>query len=195
MDQHLQRRIQRYGWDRAAEAYAHHWHRPLAGLQRELLALAAPAASEAVLDVACGPGAMAAAAARAVGSAGRVLGIDLSEAMVQAASRHAAELGLDQASFARMDAERLALPDASFDLALCSLGLMYLPDPEAGLRELCRVLRPGGRAVLAVWGERALRLGAAVRHRRRRGAQRGLPAVLRSRPGRCAGAPLRRGGP
>lgn len=54
-----------------------------------------------------------------------------------------------------MDAERLALPDAAFDVALCSLGLMYLADPEVGLAEMLRVLRPGGRAVIAVWGEAA----------------------------------------
>lgn len=157
-DERLQRRIQRYGWDRAAEAYARHWHGPLAGLQDELLTLAAPAPGEAVLDVACGPGLLSAAAARAVGPTGRVLGVDLSEAMVLAARQQAEELGLAQASFARMDAEQLALPDAGvdtgFDLALCSLGLMYVPDPAAALRELHRVLRPGSRAVLAVWGER-----------------------------------------
>jgi len=155
MDERLQRRIQRYGWDRAADDYARHWHGPLAGLQTELLALAAPSACEAVLDVACGPGVMSAAAARAVGPGGSVLGVDLSEAMVKAACQHTQDQGLGQARFARMDAEQLALPDAGFDLALCSLGLMYMPDPDAALRELRRVLRPGGRAVLAVWGERS----------------------------------------
>lgn len=155
IDARLQRRVQRYGWDLAAEAYVRHWHGPLAGVQDELLALAAPARGEAVLDVACGAGVMAVAAAHAVGSAGRVLGVDLSEAMVQASRRRAQDLGLAQAAFARMDAEQLQLPDAQFDLVLCALGLMYVPDPDAALRELHRVLRPGGRAVLAVWGERA----------------------------------------
>lgn len=155
MDERLQGRIQRYGWDRAAPAYARHWHGPLAGLQQQLMALAAPMLGEAVLDVACGPGLMATTAALTVGPAGRVLGVDLSETMVQSARRHAEESGCSQARFARMDAQQLALPDASFDLALCSLGLMYVPNPQAALRELYRVLRPGGRAVLAVWGERA----------------------------------------
>jgi SAM-dependent methyltransferase len=155
MDARLQRRVQRYGWDLAADAYARHWHGPLAGVQGELLALAAPAAGEAVLDVACGTGVVAVAAASAVGPAGRVLGVDLADAMVQASRQRARDLGLGQAAFERMDAEQLELPDAGFDLALCALGLMYVPDPDAALRELHRVLRPGGRAVLAVWGERA----------------------------------------
>jgi SAM-dependent methyltransferase len=153
-DARLQRRIQRYGWDLAVQAYAQHWHGPLAGVQGELMALAAPAAGEAVLDVACGTGVVAAAAAAAVGPTGRVLGVDLAEAMVQASRQHARELGIGHAAFERMDAEQLTLPDASFDLVLCALGLMYLPDPDAALRELHRVLRPGGRTVLAVWGER-----------------------------------------
>jgi SAM-dependent methyltransferase len=53
-----------------------------------------------------------------------------------------------------MDAERLELPDASFDLASCALGLMYVPEPENAIREMVRVLEPGGRAVIAVWGRR-----------------------------------------
>ena len=155
MDARLQRRVQRYGWDLAADAYERHWHGPLAGVQAELLALAAPSPGESVLDIACGAGVMAVAAARAVGPAGRVTGVDLSDAMVQAAQRRAQELSLDQAAFARMDAEQLQFPDAHVDLVLCALGLMYVPDPDAALREVHRVLRPGGRAVLAVWGERA----------------------------------------
>lgn len=156
MDARLQRRVQRYGWDLAADAYARHWHGPLAGVQGELLALGAPATGEAVLDVACGTGVVAIAAARAVGPAGRVLGVDLADAMVQASRQRALGLGLWPVAFERMDAEQLLLPDAHFDLAMCSLGLMYMPDPDAALRELHRVLRPGGRAVLAVWGEREL---------------------------------------
>jgi SAM-dependent methyltransferase len=155
LDARLQRRVQRYGWDLAVEAYARHWHGALAGVQDELLALAAPAPGEAVLDVACGTGVVSAAAAGAVGPAGRVLGVDLADAMVQASRQRARALGLGQTGFERMDAEQLCLPDAGFDLALCALGLMYVPDPGIALRELHRVLRPGGRAVLAVWGERA----------------------------------------
>ena len=155
MDARLQRRVQRYGWDLAADAYARHWHGQLAGVQGELLTLAAPAPGEAVLDVACGTGVVSVAAACAVGPAGRVLGVDLAGAMVRASRQKARDLGLAHAAFERMDAEQLNLPDASFDLALCALGLMYVPDPDVALRELHRVLRPGGRAVLAVWGERA----------------------------------------
>jgi SAM-dependent methyltransferase len=155
VDARLQRRVQRYGWDRAVDAYARHWHGPLAGVQQQALALATLSAGEAVLDVACGTGVMAVAAAGAVGPAGRVLGVDLADAMVQAARQRARGLGLGQACFERMDAERLALPECGFDAALCALGLMYLPDPVVALRELHRVLRPGGRVVLAVWGERA----------------------------------------
>lgn len=155
MDARLQRRVQRYGWDRAVDAYARHWHGPLAGVQQQVLALATLGAGEAVLDVACGTGVVAVAAAAAVGPAGRVLGVDLAEAMVQAARQRARGLGHGQACFERMDAEHLALPEGGFDAALCALGLMYMPEPVAALRELHRVLRPGGRAVLAVWGERA----------------------------------------
>ena len=75
--------------------------------------------------------------------------------MVDAAKRRARSLGLANVDFARMDAENLTLPDASFDVVLCALGLMYLPDPERAVQEMRRVVRPEGRVVIAVWGERS----------------------------------------
>jgi ubiquinone/menaquinone biosynthesis C-methylase UbiE len=139
----------------AAVDYESLWQAQLAEAQAALLALASPAVGEQVLDIACGTGLVSFEAARAVGPRGRVLGIDLSERMIDAAERRARDLSLSNCSFARMDAETLALPDASFDVVLCALGLMYMPDPERALREMSRVLRPGGRLALAVWGERA----------------------------------------
>jgi len=155
VDARLQRRVQRYGWDLAVDDYARHWHALLAGVQGELLAQAAAQPGERVLDVACGTGVVAQALAAAVGPQGRVLGVDISSAMVAAAAARAQAAGLGWAEFARMDAEALAVPAASFDLVVCALGLMYVPDVDAALREVQRVLRPGGRAVFAVWGERA----------------------------------------
>ncbi|MBT2322281.1 methyltransferase domain-containing protein [Variovorax paradoxus] len=155
MDARLQRRVQRYGWDLAAGAYEPLWQAQLADARGALLAMAAPRPGERVLDVACGTGLVAFEAARTVGPAGSVLGVDLSGGMVDAARQRAWPNALSNVRFARMDAEALALPDASFELVLCALGLMYLPDPAQALREMRRVLRPGGRIALAVWGERS----------------------------------------
>jgi ubiquinone/menaquinone biosynthesis C-methylase UbiE len=154
MEAKLQRRIQRYGWDLAASDYEPLWENQLACAQAKLLSCAAPAVGQSVLDVACGTGLVTLAAARAVGPAGHVIGVDISEQMIQTARARAANQGLFNVELMRMDAESLALPDGSFDVALCALGLMYVPDPLHALRELRRVLRPGGRLGLAVWGER-----------------------------------------
>ena len=155
MEPKLQRRIQRYGWDLAAADYEPLWREQLARAQTKLLACAAPARGERVLDVACGTGLVALDAARAVGPEGCVLGTDISDQMVEAARRRAEGEGLSNVTFKRMDAENLALPDAGFDVAFCALGLMYFPDPLRAVREMRRVLRPGGRLALAVWGERS----------------------------------------
>ena len=155
MDARLQRRIQRYGWDLAATDYGSLWQAQVAHAQTAMLALASPGAGERVLDIACGTGLVSFEAARAVGPNGQVLGIDLSERMIAAAERRARERRLSNCSFSRMDAETLALPDASFDVVLCALGLMYMPEPEQALREMRRVLNAGGRVSLAVWGERS----------------------------------------
>lgn len=158
----LQRRIQRYGWDLAAGQYEPLWQRQLRPAHQELLAMAAPMPGQAVLDVACGTGLIALAAAEQVGTGGCVLGVDISEAMVAGATQRATALGLDHARFVRMDGEQLSCAEHSYDLAYCALGLMYMPDPVAALRELFRVLRPGGRLAVAVWGERARCAWSAV---------------------------------
>lgn len=153
MDARLQRRVQRYGWDLAAVHYEALWRRQIVAAQARLLECAAPQPGEHVLDVACGTGIVAFAAARAVGPDGRVTGVDLSGRMIETARLRADVRNVANATFERMDAERLDLPEASFDLAVCALGLMYMPDPEKALREMRRVLRPGGRLVVATWGD------------------------------------------
>jgi ubiquinone/menaquinone biosynthesis C-methylase UbiE len=154
MEAKLQRRVQRYGWDLAADDYEPLWQAQLASAQTALLAMVDLTPGEQVLDVACGTGLVSFAALNAVGAKGQVLGVDLSSQMVQAAQRKAARQRLSDSRFERMDAEALTLPSASFDVALCALGLMYLPNPAQAVREMRRVLRPGGRIALAVWGER-----------------------------------------
>jgi len=155
MQAKLQRRIQRYGWDLAANRYDALWEASLSEAHRRLLALAVPVRGEAVLDVACGTGVIALAAARHVGPDGRVLGVDIAERMVEQAVQRARDLDVANATFARMDGEQLDIPGESFDVAYCALGLMYMPDPEQAMREIHRLLRPGGRVAVAVWGQRA----------------------------------------
>lgn len=155
MDSRLQRRIQRYGWDLAAAAYEALWKSQLAGAQSELMAHAGLMPGERILDVACGTGLVALAVARTIGPRGSVLGVDLSGVMIDEARLQARESRSLNATFARMDAENLLLPDAGFDVVLCALGLMYMPDSLRAACEMHRVLRRGGRVVLAVWGERS----------------------------------------
>jgi ubiquinone/menaquinone biosynthesis C-methylase UbiE len=150
----LQRRVQRYGWDRAATDYELLWQAQLAIAQLKMVECVSLQPGARVLDVACGTGLVAFPAAQAVGPSGRVVGVDLSGQMIDLARRRAKTQKVSNVDFTRMDAENLALPDASFDVALCALGLMYLPDPERAVREMRRVLRPGGRLGVAVWGER-----------------------------------------
>jgi SAM-dependent methyltransferase len=110
---------------------------------------------ERVLELACGPAGVGLRAAAAVGPDGSVLLTDFSQGMVQAARDRASELGVTNVEFAVADAQDLALPDESFDAVLCRFGYMLMGDPFAAMSETARVLRRGGRVVLAVWGEPA----------------------------------------
>ena len=154
MHPRLQRRIQRYGWDKAVSYYESYWKRQLEPAQTRLLEMAELKQGERVLDMACGTGLVTFRAAAQVGCEGAVCGTDISEHMVQSARTMAAQHHTHHAAFERMEAEDLRLPNDSFDVALCALGLMYVPNPMQALREMHRVLQPGGRAVAAVWGQR-----------------------------------------
>jgi ubiquinone/menaquinone biosynthesis C-methylase UbiE len=156
MDANLQRRIQRYGWDRAVAIYEQSWAAQLRPAQQRLLEMAALQPGERVIDIACGTGLVTFPAADSVGSGGYVLATDISERMVERVAEDARRRGLTNVTTRRLGAEQLdEVPDQSFDVALCALGLMYVPDVAAALAQMHRVLRPAGRAVAAVWGARA----------------------------------------
>ncbi len=110
------------------------------------------AAGDAVLDLCCGAGASAIPAARTVGPAGRVLGIDVAEPLLALARARAAREGLTQAGFRHCDATRTELPGASFDAVICVFGVFFAADMSAFVAEMWRLVRPGGMLALTTWG-------------------------------------------
>lgn len=119
-----------------------------------VVALGDPKLGERVLDVACGTGVVARLASQRVGPAGTVVGLDLNPGMLAVA---AASSAVGQAPtgapirWQEASATRMPLPDSSFDIVYCQLGLQFFPDRAAALREMHRVLVPGGRLGLMVW--------------------------------------------
>jgi ubiquinone/menaquinone biosynthesis C-methylase UbiE len=105
-----------------------------------------------VLDLASGTGEPSLSIAARVGPQGSVLGTDLAEPMLEFAREKAVERKLSNIEYRVGDAETLHLPPDSFDAATMRWGIMFLPDPVAGLRTAHRALRPGARMALAVWG-------------------------------------------
>lgn len=151
----LQTRVQRYGWDKAAPYYDAGWKDSLAPAQQALLEMAAAQPGETVLDLACGTGLVTFPLVDQIGPDGDVIATDLSDVMVEHIRREATSRQLSNVSAFRANAEDLsAIKDQSCDLVTCALGLMYCPDPMTAMREAARTLRPGGRAVFAVWGAR-----------------------------------------
>ncbi len=149
-DERIRERMRR-DWSARSEHYAAHAapkNRPYAEILVDAVKLVV---DERVLDVATGPGVVALEAAHAIGPAGRVVATDLVPDWGEVVAAAAAREGLSNIEFREMGAEALALPDASFDVALCQFGLMFVPDPVRALTELRRVLRDGGRLGVAVW--------------------------------------------
>jgi len=109
-----------------------------------VLDVARVTAGDRVLDVACGTGVLARAAAE---RGAETTGLDVNAGMLAVARRHAPRVGWREGH-----AEALPFADASFDAVLCQFGLMFFDDRAMALREMRRVLRPGGRLAVAVWG-------------------------------------------
>jgi SAM-dependent methyltransferase len=142
-----------------AEAIAPTWERRRADIEalstpvREwMLRELAPREGDMVLELAAGTGDTGFGAAAIVGERGRLITTDFSPSMLEAARRRGAELGVKNVEYRVMDAERIELDADSVDGVLCRFGYMLMADPVAALSETRRVLRPGGRLALAVWG-------------------------------------------
>jgi ubiquinone/menaquinone biosynthesis C-methylase UbiE len=106
-----------------------------------------------ILDVASGTGEPALTLARRMGARVEILGTDAAAPMVDVANAKARAEGLAHISFRPMPAEHLDLEDDRFDRVLSRFGVMLFADSQQGLNEMCRVMRPGGRVAVAVWGE------------------------------------------
>jgi SAM-dependent methyltransferase len=106
---------------------------------------------QTVLDIATGQGEPALSVAALVGPEGKVFGIDLIPEMVAAARREASRLGLENVRFDVASADQLPFAPDTFDAALNRFGVMFFPSPMDAVRDMLRVLKPGGKLALAVW--------------------------------------------
>ena len=135
----------------AAEIYERTAARYILGPWAEgLVELAGVKAGERVLDLACGTGVVARAAAERAGASGRVTGLDLNAGMIAVARSLPAPRGA-RIEWIERSAQDTGLPEAGFDAVLCQQGLQFFPDKPAALRETRRVLAPGGRVAMSVW--------------------------------------------
>jgi SAM-dependent methyltransferase len=136
------------GWERWRAQLEH----ALSPVRDWMVSELVPEPGDMVLELSAGPGDTGFAAARALGETGRLISTDFSPEMVEVARRRGAELRLTNVEYRVVDAERIELEADSVDGVLCQNGYMLMSDPAAALFETRRVLRPGGRLALAVWG-------------------------------------------
>ena len=144
-------------WGTVAAGWGHHAdYADARGAQsaHRMLELADVRPGDRVLELACGPGGLGLAAAERVGRAGEVVLADEAAAAAAIAAARAADRGLRNVSARVLELERIDEPDGSYDVVLCREGLMFAVDPAAASAAIARVLRPGGRVALAVWGPR-----------------------------------------
>jgi SAM-dependent methyltransferase len=137
---------------------ARYWEKHRAAIDRMFAPVAAALVQDAgigpgqtVLDVATGPGEPALSIAAIVGAGGEVSGVDVVPAMIDAARREAARRALGNTAFRVAPADELPFDADSFDAVVSRFGVMFFPSPLRGIREMLRVLKPGGRLAMAVW--------------------------------------------
>ncbi len=143
-------------WERAAAGWgrhAEHMRRFGMPVSAWMIDQAHLQPGQRVLELAAGPGDTGFLAAELIQPGGTLLSTDATEAMLEVARGRAAEMGIENVEFRKLELEWIDLDTASVDVVLCKWGLMFATDPEAALREARRVLRPGGRIALAAWDE------------------------------------------
>ncbi|MBI3517098.1 MAG: methyltransferase domain-containing protein [Proteobacteria bacterium] len=143
VEPHPYRTFEHAGWQDAATRYSGSFAHATAGYVAPLLDAVGCSAGARLLDVACGPGPVSAAAAQ---PGCIVIGVDFSPAMLAEARRR-----VPTATFQEGDAEALPLPDEAVDAVVSNFGLHHFPFPLRALAEMRRVLRPGGRLAATVW--------------------------------------------
>jgi SAM-dependent methyltransferase len=139
-------------WDASAAAYIPFAARYLEPYGRELLRMLKTPRRGRLLDIACGAGEPAITLAKRMGPRVEAVGCDLSPKMVELANRQARRRGARGVRFQVEDAEHLSFASGAFDVVTCRFGLQIFTDPEGALAEMRRVLKPGGRLGIAVWG-------------------------------------------
>ena len=147
---------QRQGWDSVADGWQKWWKTVEAAggkVSRRLIELAEIKEGSRVLDIATGIGEPSITAAHQVGKSGHILAIDISPQMLSIANKRAISLGIqDVMEFREGDTETIDLPMSTFDAVLSRFGLMFLPDLGAGLSNIYKSLKEGGRFAAAVLG-------------------------------------------
>jgi ubiquinone/menaquinone biosynthesis C-methylase UbiE len=125
-----------------------------APVSRALIEDAAIREGCSAIDVAGGVGEPSMTIAQSVASSGSVVCTDIAPEMVEAARRESQKMGLANISFQQCGADSLPFESQSFDCAVSRFGVMFFPAPVIGIREMMRVIKPGGRIAFAVWSDR-----------------------------------------